>query len=352
MGNSAESFGDIIVELGPEKEVCRLHGMQIPVYASALDRLPDNEFGVREIWLQHVDPADFHTYLDATDRGFSGENLAHGLGWLDLVKLCVVAETMEDMMMQLKCRIGLRHKVVLVDNNADLLFTDEVVQYVYERTALGSPLRETLVEIAVNNGKLVAMLSAPAEFYHDYSNMLRSRDVVHVSLPDAFIQSISSERLQKNRFGKAKGFFPENPKETQEPKSAPAEASGSSVQFPPFLTPPFTRPQADKMTSSEPALPSSASSHSRIPSIQITPPEGDDTPSPMNERYSTPNAFYREALNLHSYSNSHVVTSSRSQPASPVPPFSPRRSFLDSPWRRTEVTSASPNSVSIMSYQT
>ena len=131
---------------------------------------------------------------------------------MDIAKLFVVADKVDDSTVQIKAQNGLKHKAVLRGKDYKLLFDDAVVHYVYGYTNVRSPLRMTLVEIAVFNRQLIGALNVPKEFYDDCKIEMSIREAVVVN-PDGSTEcEVPSVEVSRDFWGRHKGFVLSKPK--------------------------------------------------------------------------------------------------------------------------------------------
>lgn len=140
---------------------------EIPDHCVVLQQELNQNPGVRRIRIQNLNYSEFTTYIHSA--GSLAKLTANSLRkeeWMDIVRLGIAAEQLKDIPVQTYVWEALNEKAERAGKKHDM-FKAVDLQYVYDKTNIGSGLRYTLVHIGMESPTLMDSLYGPQLFFRE-----------------------------------------------------------------------------------------------------------------------------------------------------------------------------------------
>lgn len=153
----------IALQLGPERVYRELLFGEIPRTSKLLAEVRSRPFSDRHIWLPQIDVTMIQMYCLLKNM----EKLARAGTWLNVFELAYTARTLQDEHVYIQAIGCLSRKATLCSFKADRMFTRQDIDWVYEHTQEGDPLRGVTVSLAVAVDGLLAEIHGPEDFILD-----------------------------------------------------------------------------------------------------------------------------------------------------------------------------------------
>jgi hypothetical protein len=118
----------------------------------------------RNIWLKELDDDELSIYVAHCSRPQAIEDLALQYSWMNIARLGIAAERLQDPVVQLLVQGALEIKAKKVVQQADKVFGNDVLEYVYSKTTDQSQFRRKFVALVLATDGLVHSASSSLDF--------------------------------------------------------------------------------------------------------------------------------------------------------------------------------------------
>jgi hypothetical protein len=137
---------------------------KVPISSKVLSAVAQRPPMTRNIWLKELDDDELSIYVAHCSRPQAIEDLALQYSWMNIARLGIAAERLQDPVVQLLVQGALEIKAKKVVQQADKVFGNDVLEYVYSKTTDQSQFRRTFVALVLATDGLVHSASSSLDF--------------------------------------------------------------------------------------------------------------------------------------------------------------------------------------------
>jgi hypothetical protein len=288
----------IYIEFGPHKVTVkfnrRLPPWQQPTTSKLLAAISKQPVNLRTIWLKNTDYCDFSAYCSyATAHLPSKEDLV-GDTWMYIFRVATVTEQVQDPDVLFLTLVALRIKADMVAFMPKQMFRRKDVEFVYEKTVLGSELRAVIRELVMRSDGLLGLLGGPPALLRE--------------LEDGASKGSVTVARSLDRDGKGMSYEMSDVKPDDYSTASLTSPSYPSATFPDYSTPPPTPPPHLYLPQDTHHCPSTTRSNSVLRSRSLQPLQPNHIPEkpirqprippPIDELEKAPNHMYKGCQNF------------------------------------------------------